>query len=290
MPKKNNKARAMAPTLAERIENLSAKRQEVIRPILEHPREYVLLSVRAMAQRLKTDPATIVRIVRGLGFASYREFRQHLHDLSIAFATSLDTMKMAGGKETSVPAHLRQTMEQDFKNLQGLKNSLDPLRILAAAKRLYSARRILILAGDLAEALAYFLDYQGSILGLPFTSATSSGRIAHLVRNVTSRDVVIAISFRRGLRQTVEGVEQARARGAYCIGIADTFVSPLARQCDELFLAPVESPSYAASYVAPMALLNALLSACGELNRPKTMALIKQVAEEQRKGFRWYSA
>jgi len=74
-----NQTQTPAINLPERIEQLSAKRQEVIRPILEHPREYVLLCVRAIAKRLHTDPATIVRIVRGLGFASYREFQQHLH-------------------------------------------------------------------------------------------------------------------------------------------------------------------------------------------------------------------
>src|SRR5277367_2326116 len=89
-----------APSLAERIELLSAKRQEIIRPILEHPRDYVLLSVRAIAKRLNTDPATIVRIVRGLGFASYREFQHHLHERSIAFATALDAMESAG-RDTS---------------------------------------------------------------------------------------------------------------------------------------------------------------------------------------------
>src|SRR5690242_2982151 len=110
-------SQALAPSLAERIELLSAKRQEIIRPILEHPREFVLLSVRAMAKRLHTDPATIVRIVRGLGFASYRDFQRHLHDLSIAFATSLDTMQ-SGGRDPSVPAHVAESLEQDLKNLQ----------------------------------------------------------------------------------------------------------------------------------------------------------------------------
>src|SRR5271170_2435638 len=108
---------ASVPSLAERIEILSAKRQEIIRPILEHPREYVLLSVRAMAKRLRTDPATVVRIVRGLGFASYRDFQKHLHDLSIAFATSLDTMESSGRGETSMPAYIREALEQDLKNL-----------------------------------------------------------------------------------------------------------------------------------------------------------------------------
>lgn len=281
-------SQASAPSLAERIELLSAKRQEIIRPILEHPRDYVLLSVRAMAKRLKTDPATVVRIVRGLGFASYRDFQRHLHDLSIAFATSLDTMQSAG-RVTSMPAYVREALEQDLKNLHGLKNSLDAPRLIALAKRVYEARRIVLLAGDLAAFLADYLEYQITLLGLPVFTATSAGRIAHLVRTVNKSDVVLAISFRRGLRQTVEGVHLAKARGAYCVGITDTYVSPLARECDEVFLASVESTSFGASYAAPVALVNAILAACGQYRRPQTLAILKEIAEEQRKGFRWYT-
>jgi RpiR family carbohydrate utilization transcriptional regulator len=279
---------ASAPSLAERIELLSAKRQEIIRPILEHPRDYVLLSVRAMAKRLKTDPATVVRIVRGLGFASYRDFQRHLHDLSIAFATSLDTMQSAG-RVTSMPAYVREALEQDLKNLHGLKNSLDAPRLVSLAKRVYDARRIVLLAGDLAAFLADYLEYQITLLGLPVFTATSAGRIAHLVRTVNQRDLVLAISFRRGLRQTVEGVHLAHARSAYCVGITDTYVSPLARECDEVFLASVESTSFGASYAAPVALVNAILAACGQYRRPQTLAILKEIAEEQRKGFRWYT-
>jgi RpiR family carbohydrate utilization transcriptional regulator len=279
---------ASAPSLAERIELLSAKRQEIIRPILEHPRDYVLLSVRAMAKRLKTDPATVVRIVRGLGFASYRDFQRHLHDLSIAFATSLDTMQSAG-RVTSMPAYVREALEQDLKNLHGLKNSLDAPRLVSLAKRFYDARRIVLLAGDLAAFLADYLEYQITLLGLPVFTATSAGRIAHLVRTVNHRDLVIAISFRRGLRQTVEGVHLAHDRNAYCVGVTDTYVSPLARECDEVFLASVESTSFGASYAAPVALVNAILAACGQYHRPQTLAILKEIAEEQRKGFRWYS-
>ena len=279
---------ASAPSLAERIELLSAKRQEIIRPILEHPRDYVLLSVRAMAKRLKTDPATVVRIVRGLGFASYRDFQRHLHDLSIAFATSLDTMQSAG-KVASMPAHVRDALEQDLKNLHGLKNSLDASRLTSLAKRVYDARRIVIVAGDLAAFLAYYLEYQITLLGLPVFTATSAGRIAHLVRTVNKSDLVVAISFRRGLRQTVEGVHLAKARSAYCVGITDTYVSPLARECDEVFLASVESTSFGASYAAPVAFVNAILAACGQYHRPQTLAILKEIAEEQRKGFRWYT-
>jgi RpiR family carbohydrate utilization transcriptional regulator len=277
------------PNLAERIDQLSIKRQEIIRPILEHPREYVLLSVRAMAARLKTDPATIVRIVRGLGFGSYREFQRHLHTLSLAYATSLDTMQ-SGRCDGSMPSHVRDSLEQDLKNLHGLKNSLDAQRLAALAKRFYGARRIVLLAGDLAVQLAQYLEYQISLLGLPIFAATSAGRILHLVRSVNKQDLVIAISFRRGLRQTIEGAQEARVRGAYCVGISDTYVSPLARECDEIFLASIESTSFGASYAAPVSLLNAVLAAVGHSRRAQTLALAKELAEEQRKGLRWHTA
>jgi RpiR family carbohydrate utilization transcriptional regulator len=275
-------------TLPERIEKLSVKRQEIIRPILEHPREYVLLSVRSMAKRLKTDPATIVRIVRGLGFGSYREFQHHLHELSLAFATPLDNLQ-SSGQDSSMPAFVQSALAQDLKNMQGLKNSLDVRRLANLAKRFHSARRIVIFAGDVAALLAEYLEYQISILGLSIFAATSAGGITHLARVVNKRDVVVAISFSQGLRQTVEGAQQARAHGAYTIGIADTYLSPLSHICNEMFLASIESSTIGVSYAAPISLLHAIVAACGQYRRPLTLAVAKEIAEERRKGFRWYT-
>jgi len=99
---------------------------------------------------------------------------------------------------------------------------------------------------------------------------------------------VFAISFRRGLRQTVEGLQQAKERGAYCVGITDTFLSPVARSADESILASVETPSFGASYVAPIALLNVILVACANYRRARTLKLLQEVDKEQRLGFRWY--
>lgn len=277
-----------AINLSERIEQLSSKRQEIIRPILEHPREYVLLSIRALAKRLDTDPATIVRIVQGLGFENYRQFQHHLHERSLAFATSLDTMLQSEHTGRSgQPA--ADAVLRDIKNLQGLKNSLDAPRFTPLAKRIYAARRIVILAGDLATVLAEYLGYQLHVLGLPVFIATSPGTITHTVRSLTKQDLVFAISFRRGLRPTVEGVEQARLRGAYCVGIADTYISPLARHCHELFLASIDSLSFGASYTAPMALANAILTSVGDYRRSRTMQIVRELAEEQRSGSRWFS-
>ena len=155
------------------------------------------------------------------------------------------------------------------------------------AKRIYSARRILLLAGDMAVTLVDFLDYKLTILGLPVYRATTPGKTLHAVRGLTKKDLVIAISFRRGLRQTVEGLQQARANGAYCVGIADTFVSPLARFAHECFLTSVEAP-FSNSYTAPMSFLHVLFILCAHYRRARTLTLLEKVDYEQRHGFRWY--
>ena len=274
--------------LTERLDQLSIKRQEIIRPLLEHPRDYVLLSVRALAKKLGTDPATIIRIVHGVGFANYKQFQRHVHELSLAYATSLDTMpqsESSGGPD----AQARDSVFRDLKNLQGLKNALDPARLGTLAKKIYAARRVVILGGDLATVLVEYLGYQLNLLGLPISQATSAGAATHIVRSLTRQVVVVSITFRRGLRYTVAGTQQARLHGAYCVGITDTYVSPLANTCHEVFIASVESVYFGASYTAPIALANAILTAVGEFRRSRTMAIVRELAEEQRKGSRWYS-
>jgi RpiR family carbohydrate utilization transcriptional regulator len=275
--------------LSERIDQLSIRRQEIFRPILEHPREYVLLSVRALADRLHTDPATIVRIVHALGFPNYKEFQQHLHELSLAFATSLDTMLQApqGGASKS---RVRESVFRDMKNVQAVKNSLDPKRFVPLAQRMYSARRIVVLGGDLAAILAEYLGYHLNVLGLPVFVASSLGSMTHSVRSVMGKDLVIAMTFRRAIRQTVDSTEQARQNGAHCVGITDTYLSPLARICHETFLASIDSVFFGASFTAPVTLLNGMLTAVGEARRSRTMAIVRQLDEEQRRGIRWYDA
>jgi len=276
--------------LQESLGKLTAKRQEILRPVLEQPRGFVLLSVRDMAKRLRTDPATIVRIVRVLGFSSFREFQKHLHDLSIAFATSADTMQAGRNGESAEgrQGYVADSLERDLKNLQALKNTLDAGRLAELAKRIYASRRIVLLAGDLASFLAEYLEYHLTLLGLTAFAATAPGRIVHLTRSLTKDDLVIAMSFRRGLRQTVEGAKHARHNGAFLVAITDTFLSPLARYADETFLAGIETTSFGASYVAPIALLNALLAACGQIRSSETLKIVREISEEQRHGYRWF--
>jgi DNA-binding MurR/RpiR family transcriptional regulator len=277
-------------SVSERISLLSPKRQEIIRAVFDRPRDYVLLSVRALAQTLETDPATLVRIVRGMRFESYRDFQHYLHELSIAHATSLDTMRN-GDTATGAPSdQVQVSLDMDMKNLNHLAGTLEIARITALARRMYAVNRILLLGGDLASHLVKIFEHHLMILGMPVFAATAAGEVVHKTRHIGKKDMVIAVSYGRGLRQTVEGLRQARQNGAYCVGVTNTLVSPINQFAHESFLTSVDTPSFGSSYVAPMAFFNALITACGNYRRSRTLRLMKKLDEEQRRGFRWYES
>ena len=285
----NGTAEAQRWRAQQRLSQLSPKRQEVIRPALERPREFVLLTVRETADRLRSDPATIIRIVRGLGFESHREFQRYLQDVSVAHITSLDSMRSASDRH-SLSEQMQAAVEQDSENLQAVKTNTDFKRLASVAERIWKARRVYVLGGDLAASIVEYVTYHLTLLGILALQGTTTGRMVHLMRGVTKSDLVLAISFNRGLRSTVEGLQEARRRGAFCVGISDTYVSPLAGASDDFFLASVRSPSFGVGYAAPLALMNALMAGCAFANRKRTLAVLKEVAAEQKFGSRWYSA
>lgn len=284
---KNRKTKQGAD-FAELVRGLSPKRQEVIRPLLEHPRRYVLHSLRDLAKELDSAPATLLRIARDMGFPRFHDFRRYLHELSVAQATPFGVLESSSGN-SGLEGRVEESLHRDMANLRGMSHSLDMKRLLALVRRLYGAQRVLILGGDMAESLARFLEYNLNVIGIDATAVSSAGQITHRVRQTARKDVVIGISFRRGLRQTVDGLRQARSRGAYAVGITDSSISPVARYADEYFVTPTEGPLFAGSYVAAMALLNGLLVACSNYRRGRTLAILREAEKEQRTGFRWYS-
>ncbi|HVS13440.1 MAG TPA: MurR/RpiR family transcriptional regulator [Thermoanaerobaculia bacterium] len=270
------------------LQRLSPRWGEIIRPVFEQPRRFVLLTVRALAEELGSDPATTLRIVKRLGFGRYRDFQHYLHELSIANATSLDRMRTAPSTRDPASA-IVETLELDLANLRTLREHIDTTRLIAVAERLHQADRIAIFGGDLAVSLVHYLSYHLAILGLPCLTATTPGQTVHLTRTLGPGDLVIAISLGRGLRQTVEGLARAHANGAYCVGIANNVISPINRHADETFVVASETHSFGESYAAPMALLNALQRACAHARLERTLELLEDAAQEQRFGYRWHA-
>src|SRR6185437_11587475 len=151
----------------------------------------------------------------------YRDFQHYLHDLSVTSATILDSMQ-AAGNTAQPPKFLRDSRRQIQQNFGAVLHHIDLQQVLKIAMRIHKANRVLLLGGDMASSLVNYMDYHLTIAGLPVMAAVAPGRATHLARSTGEGDVVIGISFRRGLRMTIEGIERAQKNGAYCVGITDS--------------------------------------------------------------------
>lgn len=289
MPSKENGSRFAHGDreIFRRLEFLPARRRTSIQPVFDAPREYVLLSLRQLARALRMDPSTLLRVLRSLGFRQFADFRAYLHERAVALATSIEAMEQRP-QHSGLPGLIQNSLECDLKNLRELRNSLDPEKVVSLARKIWGARRVVILAGDMTASLGSYLEYTHSMLGFDMVTATTPGEMIHRTRPLNKQDVVIAITFGRGLIHTVEALRQASRKGAHCAGISDSYLSPIVGLCKDFFVTPTDRISFANSYASAMAFINALLVAVANLKRGAIYDRLKEVTEEQRTGARFY--
>ncbi len=269
--------------------SLNPSRRKLLRMILEHPEDTYFLSSRELAKRYQVDAATIVRTIQVLG---YRKFAEFLADLRTHFVTRITpytVLKAASKEKRTVADRVRHNLELDLRNLQSLQSTVDPVRIAALARGVKRARRILVIGIDLAASLSWYLAYGLMTLGYAAEAPVgSTGNVQRRVRTLNFRDLLIAISFGQCLRDTVEAAQRAKQQGVRTFGITDSETTPIARICDDACFVSVASPSFGGSYVAPMSLLGAILTACAHMQTSRALKLLRRSEEEDRADHRWY--
>jgi DNA-binding MurR/RpiR family transcriptional regulator len=269
--------------------SLSGSRRSLIREILDNHEETFFLSSREMAKRYNVDAATIVRTVQALGYERFADFAADLRQHFVNHITPYTVLKAATQEKRSITDQVNHCLELDTESLSVLRSSIETNEAVELAKRIHGARRILVLGVDLAASLAWFLAYGLTPLGFDAHAPVgSTGNLQHKIDLLASNDLVVAISFGRCLRETVEAVDRAHARGVPTFGITDSDTTPIALHCDDYLVASTSSPSFTGSYVAPMALLNTIIVACAHLRPKRALAMLSRTEQEYRTGTRWY--
>jgi RpiR family carbohydrate utilization transcriptional regulator len=281
---------AIEVRIARSQSKLSTSRKKLVLSILENPEDTFFLSSRELARRYSVDAATIVRTIQVLGYGKFAEFAADLRAHFITRITPYTLLRAASRQKRSLNDRIHKSLELDLKNLHSLQSTLNADRITALAKAVARSRRILVIGIDLAASLSWHLSY--GLMSLGFASegpVGGTGNIQKRVRSLTSKDLLIAISFKHGLRETVEAALRAKNQGVPTFGITDGEDTPIARICESVSITPVNSVSFANSYVAPMALLGAILVACAHTRTARSLALLRRSEEEDRADHRYWA-
>ena len=268
---------------------LNHRRRRLLQSILENARESCFLSSRQLAQRYRVDPATIVRTVQALGYERFGEFATDLRGHFLQTLTPYEVMQAVASRQTTLHERVRQTLHEDLDRIRKLQSSLVPELVIALARQIHKSRRIVVVGVDLAASLSTFLAYSLTALGFDAEApAGSAGNLLHHVRFLTRKDLLVAISFRKCLKETVDAARLAQSRRVPTFAVTDRGDGPLGRYCDRYLAVSIESSSIAGSYVAAMAALNAVIVACTHVSPNRSLAALKTTREEYLTGPRWF--
>jgi DNA-binding MurR/RpiR family transcriptional regulator len=269
---------------------LNPSRRKLLTEILENSDDTYFLSSRELAKRYNVDAATVVRTIQALGYERYADFRADLRAHFVLRISPYTVMKAAAQQRRTIADYVEHSLEMERNNLDKLRATLTAREVIGTARTISRARRILVVGIDLAAALSHLLSYSLASLGFDSEAPTgSAGNLHQKVRVLGRKDLLIAISFGRCLKETVDAVIRARKGGVPTFGITDSDKSPLARFCDSHWIASIANPSFNASYVAPVAAITALLVACAHLQQERSLAWMREKEKELKSGNRWYT-
>jgi DNA-binding MurR/RpiR family transcriptional regulator len=280
---------ALEVRFAKARPQLNPRRQRLVRAILASADETCFLSSREMAKRFHIDATTILRTTQVLGYGSFADFATDLRQHFVSRINPYTVLKAATREKRSVADHIDQSLDKAIDNLNILKSDLDRQGVISLAKLIKRSRRVAVVGSDFAASLSYYLAY--GLLALGFDAEapiSSSGNLQYKVEVLTSKDLLVAISFGQCLRDTVESALQAKKQGVPTFGITDSNTSPIARYCDAHLIAPVVSPSFLNSYVAPMAAISAIHVACAHIDPSRSLNRLRPTDREYAAGHRWF--
>lgn len=275
----------MSDRIYRQLEQLTDAKRKVASYILENGEAVLFMTVNQLSEAAGVDPATVVRTAQALGYVGYPEFQDGLRKEFLNRATPLKIMQ----SNVEVDDGTWDIIDQDIENLCMLRKNLDKDKIGQLVERLFQAPKIVVVGIDLASTLSFYLGHLLESLRLPAVTVTAGGgRLRNQLLSLEEGHLLIGISFRRCLRETVNAVKAARGRGVFTVCITDSFVSPLPRFSDLCFLTPINSASYANSYVAPMSFINTLIVACARHDKKRSLSILKDIEQEYQEGDRWY--
>ena len=269
--------------------DLSPSRKRLLSQILAEADETFYLSSREMGRRYSVDSATIVRTIQAMGYKKFADFAHDLRNHFVTQITPYASMREATQKHRSVADYVNSSINKDLENLNVLKSSLDVGKVIEIAKQFHATRRIIIVGIDFAASLAVSLAYGLVRLGCDAEAPTgTSGSVQNKISILTEKDLFVAISFGKCLRETVEAVQRAKRYNVPTLGITDSDKTPIARLCDQYIVASTERASFIDSYVAPVAAINAILIAYAHSQPKRALKLLAEFDRESASGSRWY--
>ena len=228
--------------------------------ILENYDKAAFMTASRLGLLAGVSESTVVRFASELGYDGYPSLQRALQDMIRSRLTSTQRIQAAGDMFQDV---LPAVIQSDIDKLRQMLSHSNRSEFDRVVDKILSSRHVYILGVRSSSFVAGYLHFYMHLLSENVTLIQSSaaGEMFEQMLRMGSGDMLIAISFPRYSKVTINTVKFARDRGAEIIAITDNELSPVYQLSQAALLAPCEMISFVDSMVAPLSLINALLVA-----------------------------
>ena len=264
--------------IQDAAEDLTPAETRLVQSVIESPRDAALGTVSELARSAGVHEATVSRLARKLGFASYPSFRQALREEFIPSQETATRFQKTIGS-ASQESILGTLVRQETEALHRIEEYIPPDRIIDVARRLMSARRLHIFGRGNAETLAVLMLKRFRRFGRDVHKLSGDPReLAEQVLGFAKGDVVLLFVFRRAPRGYAPLIESAREAGAETIVISGTAGPMLTPAPDHLLAAPRSGDRDAfQTLTVPMTVSNAVIIAAGALDKEQSLKALDRL-------------
>lgn len=248
--------------IEEKLPKLSKGHKLIANYILTQYDKAAFMTAQKLGKTVGVSESTVVRFASDLGYEGYPELQKRLQELMRNKLTAVQRIEVTSGQMKSDDV-LARVLNQDIERIRATLNENNEESFNMAADLITSSDTIYIMGTRSSASIASFMSYYLSMLypHVKLVPSTTTSELFEKIMMIDDKDVMIGISFPRYSNQTVKALKYAKNNNAKVIAITDSVSSPLAKYADALLLAKSDMASFADSLVAPLSLINALITA-----------------------------
>ena len=255
-------AKSILHTIENNMSSFSKGQKRIAGYILENYDKAAFMTASKLGKLVGVSESTVVRFASELGYDGYPSMQRALQEMIRSRLTSTQRIQAAGDLFDHQDL-LGAVLQSDIDKLREIVGEADRTAFNNVVERIMHARHIYILGVRSSSFVAGYLNFYMHLLceNVTLVQSNAAGEIFEQLFRIGPEDVMIAISFPRYSKVTMNTVKFAQDRGASIIAITDNELSPVYQMSDAALLAPCEMISFVDSMVAPLSLINALLVA-----------------------------
>lgn len=256
----------MGTDLIENIKNkhsICSKSQKLIANyIIENYDKAAFMTASSLAKIVNVSESTVVRFAVEMGYEGYPKFQKALQELIRNKLTSIQRMEITSTKMAEKDV-LRNVLLSDSEKLKQTVEQIDGKTFAGAVETILNAKKIYILGARSCYSIATFLGFYLNLIfpDVKTVVTNSASETFEQIYRISSDDVLIAISYPRYSRRTINAVKYAANKNSRIIAITDAETSPITENATYTLTARGDMSFFVDSLVAPLSIINALIVA-----------------------------